>query len=128
MKRKTPSTANMKKDSISKANALNRDGIEKIMVWIRAFSPFALFKSLKSLLTLRTLRTLASCGAIFKNLRELVDSRLRMMSNTLVETMKKSNLFQPGLKYAVPLPIILKVASMTKAPANVKRNFLPVKK
>lgn len=60
LKKNTPSTANMKKTSINRLNTLNKDGREKVMVDIKAWSPSYFPTSLSILDTLSTLRTLAS--------------------------------------------------------------------
>lgn len=69
LKKNTPKTANIKNTSISKANTLNREGKENVIVDIKAYSPSYLPTNLRILVTLSTLKTLANYGPTFKNFK-----------------------------------------------------------
>jgi len=94
----TPRTAKIKYTKSSRANTFESEGIEKVIVWINAYSPLYLFSNLKSLLTLRTLSTLANCGATLNGFKVAVDSYPIIMSKKLDITTNTSNLCQVGAK------------------------------
>ena len=89
----------MKYTSRSKAKAFMTEGSENMMVYIRAERPLYLLSNLNNLVTLMILMILAICGPTLMTLSEFVDMLAIMMSRKLAETTKRSNRFQPELKY-----------------------------
>lgn len=98
MKKNTASTEKMKYTRVSRAKALITEGIEKLMVWIRAYRPLYLLSNLNRRETLMTLMILASWGPTLMTLSELADMFAITISRKLALTTKKSNLFQAELK------------------------------
>lgn len=101
---------------------LAKAGNENINVSISFWSPLNLLNIRNNLVTLKTLKIRAICGRIDKALDWLllVPVLASIISKTDAITTKKSNIFHPDKKYALPKALNFKTISQINIILNTK--------